>query len=149
MKKVRITAIRKTCYPDLMEKYENPIQHACDVQEGQTWVANGWCKPEGFCDSAWDSISPFVMTLAHGGGDFYDGWMKNPKSAMISCNDGFRPVSFYLEALDEDAEYEPFRDQLSLAGLNEEELRKMDPDDRVAALEQANLDPYDFIYLAC
>ena len=28
MKKVRITAIRKTCYPDLMEKYENPIQHA-------------------------------------------------------------------------------------------------------------------------
>ena len=48
-----------------------------------------------------------------------------------------------------DAEYEPFRDQLSLAGLSEEELRKMDPDDRVDALEQANLDPYDFIYLAC
>ena len=42
--------------------------------------------------------------VAHGGGDFYDGRMKNPKSAMISCNDGFRPVSFYLEALDEDAE---------------------------------------------
>ena len=104
MKKVRITAIRKACYPDLMEAYENPIQHACDVQEGQVWIANGWAKPEDFCDSAWDSISPFVMTLAHGGGDFYDGWMKNPKSAMISCNDGFRPVSFYLEALEEDAE---------------------------------------------
>ena len=104
MKKVRITAIRKVCYPDLMEKYENPIQHACDVAEGQVWVANGWVKPEGFCDSAWDSISAFVMTLTHGGGDFYDGWMKNPKSAMISCNDGFRPVSFYLEALDEEAE---------------------------------------------
>ena len=36
-----------------------------------------------------------------------------------------------------------------VAGLSEEELRKMDPDERVAALEQANLDPYDFIYLAC
>ncbi|MDO5545276.1 MAG: hypothetical protein Q4F81_05580 [Eubacteriales bacterium] len=48
-----------------------------------------------------------------------------------------------------DAEYEPFRDQLCLAGLSEEELREMAPDDRVAALEQANLDPYDFIYLAC
>ena len=48
-----------------------------------------------------------------------------------------------------DAEYEPFRDQLSLAGLREEELRKMDPDDRVAALEQANLDPFIFLYLAC
>ena len=102
MKKVRITAIRKACYRDLMEQYENPIEHACDVEEGQVWIAKGWNKPEGFCDSAWDSISPFVMTLAHGGGDFYDGWMKNPKSAMISCNDGFRPVSFYLEALEED-----------------------------------------------
>jgi uncharacterized repeat protein (TIGR04076 family) len=87
-----------------MEKYENPIQHACDVDEVQVWIANGWAKPEGFCDSAWDSISAFVMTLAHGGGNFYDGWMKDPKSAMISCNDGFRPVSFYLEALDEEAE---------------------------------------------
>ena len=65
-------------------------------------VEEGWQKPQGFCDSAWDSVSPFVMTLAHGGGDFYDGWMKNRKSAMISCNDGFRPVSFLIEALDED-----------------------------------------------
>ena len=104
MKKVKITAIRKACYADLMERYENPIQHACDIQEGQVWIANGWQKPEGLCDSAWESMSAFVMTLSHGGGDFYDGWMKNPKSAMISCNDGFRPVSFYIEALDEDAD---------------------------------------------
>ena len=103
MKKVRITAVRKAEYPDLMAKYENPISHACDVQEGQVWIAEGWNKPDGFCQSAWDSISPFVMALAHGGGNFYDGWMKNPASAMLSCNDGFRPVSFYLEALEEDA----------------------------------------------
>ena len=103
MKQVRITAIRKTVYPDLMAQYENPIQHACTIEEGQVWIANGWEKPDGFCDSAWDSISPFVMTLAHGGENIYDGWMKNPKSAMISCNDGFRPVSFYLETLDSDA----------------------------------------------
>ena len=104
MKKVKITAIRKGCYPDLMEKYENPIEHACDIQEGQVWIANGWQQPDGMCDSAWESMSAFVMTLAHGGGDFYDGWMKNPKSAMISCSDGFRPVSFYIEALDENAD---------------------------------------------
>ena len=48
-----------------------------------------------------------------------------------------------------DAEYEPFREELLLAGLNEKNLRSMEPDDRVAALEQANLDPYDYIYLAC
>ena len=48
-----------------------------------------------------------------------------------------------------DAEYEPYQDELRLAGLDEEGLRNMDPDERVAALEQANLDPYDYIYLAC
>ena len=100
MKKVRITAIRKACYPDLMEKYENPIQHACDVAEGQLWIADGWVKPEGFCDSAWESMCGFVKALAAGEGNFYDGWMKNPYSAMISCNDGFRPVSFYLEVME-------------------------------------------------
>ena len=104
MKKVKITVMRLARYDDLIAQYENPIEHACDMVVGQSFIANGWQKPEGFCDSAWDSISPFVMTLAHGGGDFYDGWMKNKTSAMISCNDGFRPVSFLIEALDEDAQ---------------------------------------------
>ena len=102
MKKIKITAIRQTVYEDLMARYENPMEHACDVQVGQVWTANGWEKPEGFCQSAWDTLSPFVLALAHGGRNFYDGWMKNPRSAMLSCNDGFRPVSFYIEALDEE-----------------------------------------------
>lgn len=97
MNRIRITAVRKANYTDLMEKYENPIEHPCDIEEGQVFIADGWKKPEGFCDSAWESISPFVMTLAYGGENIYDGWMKNRKSAMISCNDGFRPVSFYIE----------------------------------------------------
>ncbi len=100
MYKVRITVMRIACYRDLMEKYENPMEHACDMKEGQVFVADGWKKPEGFCDSAWNSISPFVMTLAYGGEDIYEGWMKNKRSAMISCNDGFRPVSFLLEAIE-------------------------------------------------
>ena len=101
MKKVRITVMRKACYRDLMEKYENPIAHACDLHEGQVFVADGARKPEGLCDSAWQSIFAFVTELARGGGNFYDGWMKDPKSAMISCNDGFRPVSFLLEAVED------------------------------------------------
>ena len=104
MKKVKITVMRMACYTDLIEEYENPMVHACDMQEGQVFVANGWKRPEGFCDSAWDSISAFVMTLSHGGEDFYGGWMKNRKSDMISCNDGFRPVSFLLEAMEEETD---------------------------------------------
>ncbi|MBQ9994200.1 MAG: TIGR04076 family protein [Clostridia bacterium] len=104
MKKVRITVMSMAHYADLIEQYENPIEHACDMKLGQVFIANGWARPEGMCLSAWDTMSSFVMALAHGGEDFYDGWMKNKKSAMISCNDGFRPVSFLLEALDEEAD---------------------------------------------
>ena len=101
MKKVKITAIRKADYRDLQALYENPIEHTCDVQEGQTWVSHGGMKPEGLCEEAWKTMREFVGELAHGGGNFYDGWMKNPHSAMISCNDGFRPVSFLLETVEE------------------------------------------------
>ena len=43
---------------------------------------------------------PWIVNQVSGGG-FYGEWMKNPHSAMISCNDGFRPVSFLVEAIDE------------------------------------------------
>ena len=69
MKRIKITVLRKVCHKDLMEKYENPMEHACDMEEGQVFIANGWQRPE---------------------------------SAMISCNDGFRPVSFLIETLDEE-----------------------------------------------
>ncbi|MBQ4100964.1 MAG: TIGR04076 family protein [Oscillospiraceae bacterium] len=100
MKKVKITAIRKARYDDLIALYENPIEHACDVNEGDIFICEDFKKPDGFCESAWGSISPFVMTLMFGGKNIYDGWMKNPCSAMISCNDGFRPVSFLLEVIE-------------------------------------------------
>lgn len=89
--------MRITRHEDLMEKYENPIEHACDMQVGQSFLVEDCVKPEGFCDSAWETLLPFVRELSEGGGNFFDGWMKNPHSAMLSCNDGFRPVSFYVE----------------------------------------------------
>ncbi|MBE6694769.1 MAG: TIGR04076 family protein [Ruminococcaceae bacterium] len=101
MKKVKITVIRKARYDDLIEKYENPIEHACDMEIGEVYISVDGQKPDGFCDSAWTSIEPFAKELARGGGNFYDGWMKNPHSAMISCNDGFRPVTFLVEAWEE------------------------------------------------
>ena len=100
MKNVRITAIRKASYPDLMARYENPMEQACCVEEDMVWLSIGGEMPEGFCQSAWGSMEYFVKELAGGGGNFYDGWMKDPFAAMISCNDGFRPVSFYLEAVE-------------------------------------------------
>ena len=52
MKKCKITVMRITRYEDLMARYENPMEHACGMAEGQVFIANGWAKPEGFCQSA-------------------------------------------------------------------------------------------------
>ena len=100
MKRVRITVVRKVCHEDLISRFENPIEHACELSEGQVFISSDGQRPEDLCESAWGSMESFVRELASGGGNFYDGWMKDPKSAMISCNDGFRPVSFYIETID-------------------------------------------------
>ena len=100
MKSVKITVLKQTQYKDLIEKYENPIEHTCDLKVGDTFISVNAQKPEHLCDSAWESMEKFVKELAEGGGNFFDGWMKNKHSAMISCNDGFRPVSFYIETME-------------------------------------------------
>ena len=100
MKSVKITVVKQTQYKDLIEKYENPIEHTCSLKIGDTFVSVNAQKPQNLCDSAWESMEKFVKELAKGGGNFFDGWMKNKHSAMISCNDGFRPVSFYIETIE-------------------------------------------------
>ncbi len=100
MKTVKITAVKQTEYPDLMQKYENPIEYTCNIKIGDVFISYNAQKPQNLCDSAWESMEKFVKTLAEGGGNFFDGWMKNKHSAMISCNDGFRPVSFYIETIE-------------------------------------------------
>ena len=100
MLRVRITALKRAVHDELINEYENPILHACDIKIGDVYISTDGNKPDGFCNSAWESVGPFVKRLANGESNFYDGWMKNPKSAMISCNDGFRPLSFYLEVIE-------------------------------------------------
>ena len=100
MKKVKITAVKQVIHSDLIEKYENPIEHTCDIKMGEEFISVDGKRPQNLCESAWESMKEFVITLANGGGNFYDGWMKNPLSAMISCNDGFRPVSFLIEVIE-------------------------------------------------
>lgn len=72
MKKVKITVKKIACYKDLIEQYENPIEHACGMKLGQTFISENGEMPKGFCDSAWESIFPFVKELSKGNGNFYD-----------------------------------------------------------------------------
>ena len=58
LKPVRITAMRQTVYRDLMQQFENPIEHTCDIAVGQTFVSVDAQRPEGLCESAWESMRP-------------------------------------------------------------------------------------------
>lgn len=96
---VSITVIRIVNHFDLSKIYENEIEHTCSYHEGDVFYSIKGKKPTNFCPEAWKSLRPFVVKLACGESNFFDGWMKNPFQAMISCNDGFRPVSFLIERI--------------------------------------------------
>ena len=99
MLKCKITFLKQAQHTELMAKYENPIGQGCDLKVGQTFISIDGKMPKGFCPNAWVSVGPYVKALAEGKENFFDGWMLNKKSAMISCNDGFRPASFLIEVI--------------------------------------------------
>ena len=103
MKKVKITILKTMLNEDLAKEYGICGLKACD-----------YAKPEGFCDEAWKAIYQYVFALAHGAdkGLFYYGdWIKEPGVAIVSCNDGLRPVIMKLEATEEEAkiDYTPIK----------------------------------------
>ena len=78
-------------------------------------------------------MKPFVQSLAQGKGNFFDGWMKNPMSAMISCNDGFRPFSFYIEAIEEQEHGTSSRQTGGVASAEQGKTQRLVPKDKEEA----------------
>lgn len=101
MKDIKITAMARAVHTELMEQFELPQENPCCVKIGQSWISHEAACPEGFCPSAWNDLYPYVFALSHGAERLYGAWMKKPGTAMVSCSDGFRPVSFLLETLEE------------------------------------------------
>ena len=112
MKKVKITILKTTLNEELAREYGAVGIKACPMmKEGDVFMAD-YAKPEGFCDEAWKAIYQYVFALAHGAGSdlfYYGDWIRKPGVAIVSCNDGLRPVIMKLEATDIDAnlEYTP------------------------------------------
>ena len=102
MKKVRITILKTTFQQELAEEYGIDGLTVCPLmEEGQVFYAN-YAKPDGFCDEAWKAIYQYVFALAHGADEiwYFGDWIKKPGVAIVSCNDGLRPVIMKLEATD-------------------------------------------------
>lgn len=122
MHKVRITILKTTFDSELAREYGAAGLGPCPMMKrglmkrglmkrGQVFYAD-YAKPDGFCDEAWKAIYQYVFALAHGSGKdlFYFGdWIREPGVAIVSCNDGLRPVIMKLEATDipSKLDYEP------------------------------------------
>ena len=106
MPKVRITVARLAVHEDLIDKYLNKERFpdgfaACDLwQEGQDFITEDWPnKPDDFpCDWAWTDIQRDVAMVMFGANPW---WMASEGATMTCCSDGFRPVSFLVERIDE------------------------------------------------
>ena len=106
MKKVKITVLKTSFNEDLAQEYGVEGLSTCPFfREGDVYYAD-YAKPEGFCDEAWKAIYQYVFALAHGVTEawYYEDWIKTPGVAIVSCNDGIRPVIFKLESTDMDSQ---------------------------------------------
>jgi uncharacterized repeat protein (TIGR04076 family) len=103
MKTVQITVLKREHYPDLVEQYAKPGLGLCPRhQEGDVFESKSGGKPEGLCDDAWRAMQHYVFALAAQASDIYeDRWLKSQKVIINTCPDGFRPVVFKLEAIDD------------------------------------------------
>ena len=101
MKRVKITVLKTTLDEDLAKEYGVPGLKACPMMKvGNVFYAD-YAKPDGFCDEAWKAIHQYVFALAHGAGQslfYYGDWIRKAGVAIVSCNDGLRPVIMKLEA---------------------------------------------------
>jgi uncharacterized repeat protein (TIGR04076 family) len=98
---VKITVIKRFEPSEVFE--ESPVTPAgpfggCeDFEEGQEFILDeDILVPDGFCQSAWNTIYGTIRTLAFGG-DL--PWYKEKGVAVVCCDDGLRPVVFKLERM--------------------------------------------------
>ena len=104
MKKVRLTILKTMLNSDLAKQYGILGPKTCPMMKvGDVFYAD-FAKPDGFCNEAWKAIYQYVFALAHGADKelfYYGDWSKEPSVAIVSCNDGLRPVIMKLEVTDQ------------------------------------------------
>ena len=106
MTKCKITVLKRMVNQDLIdaflgEEYKDrglfPCQH---FAEGQEFFTENWgVPPEEFCPSAWASIRGYIGVVITGGD--LRPWVTQEGTAIACCTDGYRPVVFKIERVEE------------------------------------------------
>lgn len=106
MRKCKITVLKRMVNQDLIDEYmgdeyKNRDLFPCqNFEEGQEFVTGSWgVPPEGFCTSAWGAIRGYIGVVINGGD--LTPWVKQPGTAIACCTDGYRPVVFKIERIEE------------------------------------------------
>ena len=105
MSKIRITVVKRLNRQEIFGDADlgcsaDVLAPQCSAfEDGQEFIVGG--KPEGFCEGAWADIYRHITVLGRGGSH---SWMDQPDKYLTCCTDGFRPVVFLLERLDDGAE---------------------------------------------
>jgi uncharacterized repeat protein (TIGR04076 family) len=99
MERLRITVLRRAVYEDLAAEHAvNPVRKCELFEDGQSFVVNPW-QSAGFpCGWAWNDMQKQILTVYNGGS--FSSWIKKPRTVVACCTDGFRPVTFLIEAVD-------------------------------------------------
>jgi uncharacterized repeat protein (TIGR04076 family) len=98
---VRITVLKRLLIPEAVARCAANEWGACTcMTEGQEFLVDGSCVqvPPGFCAWAWADLHKYLVTLARGGN--FSGSL--PGKTVVSCTDGYRPVIFALERIEDE-----------------------------------------------
>ena len=99
MAKVKITVVKRMSNPDLITQHAQGLPEVCDrFQDGQEWVLDRLNMPADFCSWAWADIQRDAAIMFSGGNL---SWVRQPGVAITCCTDGFRPVVFKVERIEE------------------------------------------------
>ena len=108
MYKIKITVLKRMANPDLIAAYagdkvreERLVSPQCGTfTDGQEFLLSDPSEvPDGFCAWAWADIHREILAIA--GGSDLTPWIKKPGLAIACCTDGFRPVVFKVERMEE------------------------------------------------
>jgi len=93
MAKVRITVVKRAVHEDLIDSYINKERYPDGFGRCSLWDVKREFIVEG-----WPDIQRDVAMLLFGANP---PWMAKPGTAISCCSDGFRPVSFLLERIED------------------------------------------------